>query len=101
MRGIDYRCGVDSSITLILAQSFDSKRDALQGLGRVGRFGDGCKRYLLNNVPLVDTDKALLYASIQSKFVNTQGKQQTKLKPLTKFSAHMKQPTILTKDALK
>ena len=53
MRGIDYRSnGV--AMHLIIAKSFDTERDALQGLNRVGRFGDSCIRTLFSDVSLVD-----------------------------------------------
>lgn len=56
MRGIDYRCGSNSSIALFIAASFENQREAVQGLSRVGRFGDGCARYLVAGVPLIDKD---------------------------------------------
>lgn len=43
MRGLDYRSD-DIPITLVVAKSFDNKREAAQGLSRVGRFGDACNR---------------------------------------------------------
>lgn len=53
MRGIDYR-SVSVPINLIISKSFDTERDALQGLNRVGRFGDSCTRTLFVDVPLTD-----------------------------------------------
>jgi hypothetical protein len=39
IRGFDYRVK-DIGITLVLAKSFAFDREAIQGLNRVGRFGD-------------------------------------------------------------
>ena len=52
MRGLDYRS--QKGITLILAASFANQRQAMQGLNRVGRFGDHCERIALQDVPLID-----------------------------------------------
>ena len=58
MRGFDYR--VDSSfsqgIALVIAKSFAYEREAIQGLNRVGRYGDQCKRIIIDSVPLIDKD---------------------------------------------
>jgi hypothetical protein len=43
MRGLDYRSAA-VPMHLIIAKSFDTERGALQGLNRVGRFGDRCVR---------------------------------------------------------
>lgn len=40
MRGYDFRA--NGGISLLIAKSFSNMRDAQQGLGRVGRFGDPC-----------------------------------------------------------
>ncbi len=56
MRGYDFRAK-ETGITLIIAQSFSSERDAQQGLGRVGRFGESSTRIKLKNIQLVDDDK--------------------------------------------
>ena len=55
MRGVDYRSsGVP--IALILTKPFENKRSLLQGLTRVGRFGDTCEssRGLLDAAFVVD-----------------------------------------------
>jgi hypothetical protein len=57
MRGFDYR----GNITLVIADSFDNERDAIQGLNRVGRFGDECKRITFDYIPLIHTDNAFSY----------------------------------------
>jgi len=43
MRGIDYRAP-NLGIALVLCKSFNNRREVQQGLGRVGRNGDPCKR---------------------------------------------------------
>ena len=53
MRGFDYRAQT-KGITLVLAAPFANQREAMQGLNRVGRFGDPCKRVILRNTSLVD-----------------------------------------------
>jgi hypothetical protein len=45
MRGFDYRAKT-TGIALVLAKSFRHEREAIQGLNRVGRNGDECKRIL-------------------------------------------------------
>ena len=48
MRGFDYRsnCGIE----LLIATQFIHERAYEQGLGRVGRNGNKCKRYLLQDM---------------------------------------------------
>lgn len=53
MRGVDYRSD-SRGLVLLVAKSFTSKRDAEQGLARVGRFGDVCVRYKVKGCDLVD-----------------------------------------------
>lgn len=43
MRGIDYR-SKSNPMFLVIAQQFPCIREALQGIARVGRFGDPCRR---------------------------------------------------------
>jgi len=62
MRGIDYRCQ-KTEITLVIAQAFENIREAMQGLSRVGRFGDSCKRVRFADVSLIDSRKELLYTA--------------------------------------
>jgi hypothetical protein len=68
MRGFDYR-GKDIGITLLLAKSFAFEREAIQGLNRVGRFGDQCKRIMLASVPLIDETQARVYSSFLTSFM--------------------------------
>ena len=51
MRGVDYRSDIQG-IVLVVDKSFETRRDALQGLTRVGRFGDECVRILVKEVEL-------------------------------------------------
>ena len=43
MRGIDYRSKTNP-LFLVVAQQFPCTREALQGVARVGRFGDPCRK---------------------------------------------------------
>jgi hypothetical protein len=63
MRGFDYRSPTNG-ITLIIAASFEHQRQATQGLNRVGRFGDPCKRLILKDVVLVDEAKERTYQAV-------------------------------------
>jgi len=54
MRGIDYRCE-RATIALVIAKTFSCTVEALQGMARVGRFKDQCKRIRFQNVAMVDT----------------------------------------------
>lgn len=57
MRGIDYR-SKSNNMYLVVAQQFSCAREALQGVARVGRFGDPCKRIKFADcVELVDKHK--------------------------------------------
>ena len=51
MRGVDYRSD-NSGIVLVIAKTFATRRDAMQGLMRVGRFGDECVRFIVQGVEL-------------------------------------------------
>ena len=53
MRGVDYRSD-GKGLLLVINKTFSTKRDAEQGLARVGRFGDVCVRFLVKGVELVD-----------------------------------------------
>ena len=60
MRGVDYRAP-KKGIHLLIMRSFEHTRAAMQGLGRVGRANDRCRRYLLADVKLVDYGLELRY----------------------------------------
>ena len=53
MRGLDFRAP-KLGMTLIVNKGFSSKRDMYQGMNRVGRFGDKCKRVKLGEFSVVD-----------------------------------------------
>ena len=55
MRGFDYRTSDRSGIALLLCHGFPTQRSLYQGLGRVGRFGDPCKRFVLKGIELVNS----------------------------------------------
>jgi hypothetical protein len=61
MRGVDYRVK-NASLTLLVAKSFSNPSEMMQGLCRVGRFGDICERFVLNNVQLYDKETAIAHA---------------------------------------
>jgi hypothetical protein len=63
MRGLDYRAPI-LGVTLILAASFANKREALQGLKRVGRFGDPSVVVSIEDIPLIDKEKESHYHTI-------------------------------------
>ena len=54
MRGVDYRSD-NRGIVLVIAKTFATRRDAMQGLMRVGRFGDECVRFVVQGVELFNT----------------------------------------------
>lgn len=62
MRGLDYRSSIDEIlISLVIAKSFENKREAIQGYYRVGRFGDKCYRVAFKDVELIDAKAELAY----------------------------------------
>lgn len=75
MRGFDYRAP-SKGITLILAAPFANQREAMQGLNRVGRFGDPCKRVILRGMPLVDPQQELLHNASLMQFLNQSQKNK-------------------------
>ena len=83
MRGFDYRSS--KGITEIIAKSFDTARAAMQGLGRVGRFGDPCLRVLVKGVDLVDVDTQITYKSGLMNFAANHKKTVVKVGPLKKL----------------
>ena len=54
MRGFDYRSADKKGIALILCLGFDTQRGYRQALGRVGRFGDPCRRFTLFDQEMVN-----------------------------------------------
>ena len=57
MRGFDYRSADGNGIALLLCLGFDTNRSYRQALGRVGRFGDPCKRFSLFDQEMVDKNQ--------------------------------------------
>lgn len=53
MRGLDYR-SQNAVLYLVVAKGFDCTREALQGVARVGRFGDRCMKIRFSDVELID-----------------------------------------------
>ena len=54
MRGIDYKCS--TGISLLIAKTLSNPRIYLQCLGRVGRWTDACKRYILTGIMKHETE---------------------------------------------
>ena len=79
MRGIDHRCQ-KSQMTLVVAQSFESKRESIQGMARVGRFGDSCKRVIFADVQLVDNSAELIYTAKLFQLLSQLEKKPIKMK---------------------
>lgn len=60
MRGVDLRAPM-KGVCLVIAKSFSCQRNADQGLMRVGRYGDPCRRLIWEQCALVDNkEEALL-----------------------------------------
>lgn len=68
MRGIDYR-SERVPMCLVIAQSFSCTREALQGVARVGRFGDPCKKVRFSDVPELVDKRQLQYTSKLMRYV--------------------------------
>ena len=54
MRGVDYRSGDGSGISLLLARDLPNQRAYVQALGRVGRYAETCKRFAQEGIQLVN-----------------------------------------------
>jgi len=83
MRGLDYR-SYSTKLSLVIAKSFESKREAIQGFNRVGRFGDSFTRVRFDDVEIIDKKKALAYTSKLFRFFTEmqKSKEHLKLKPV-------------------
>lgn len=79
MRGIDYRCE-RTTMHLVIAQPFSCTREALQGVARVGRFGDPCKRIIFHGTELVDRRQQLQYSARLMKYAATVKVQAKQIK---------------------
>ena len=49
-RGIDFRAATEDGISLLITCPVNSDRALVQLLGRVGRYGQRCSRFLLDTV---------------------------------------------------
>lgn len=82
MRGIDYRCKM-LKLTLVIAQSFDNKRDATQAFNRVGRFGDSYCRVRFDDVDIINKKKEVAQLVKHTMLVGKLGKPDVaKLQPI-------------------
>jgi hypothetical protein len=80
MRGIDYRSRTNV-LHLVVAQKFSSTREALQGVARVGRFGDPCKKIKFSDCQnIVDMSLEAKYHAELLEFV-AQLKKKVKVNP--------------------
>ena len=55
MRGTDFRAPT-TGLALVMDRGLESERDVQQALGRVGRFGEKCRRLAVTDVNLIDPD---------------------------------------------
>ena len=80
MRGTDFRSRI--GITLVICKPFTNEREVGQALGRVGRFGDPCKRYRSRAVDQLfehASDVSSLTSLIRfSQSLSTKARTQTK-----------------------
>lgn len=81
MRGLDYRSR-KVPMHLVIAKSFSTERDAMQGLNRVGRFGDPCSRICFTDVPLIDKAAALRARGRLAMVLAKMAKEQVAMNPV-------------------
>jgi hypothetical protein len=91
MRGLDYRCAT-APMHLIIAKSFDTERGALQGLNRVGRFGDQCVRIRFTGTDLINKRNALLNIGALSQMLGKLAKTHVAMKPVAVKKIQTKAP---------
>jgi hypothetical protein len=91
MRGLDYRSTEDEGIALFITKNFPSRRTFKQALGRVGRFDEPCKRYMLPSLEDgVDFAKRMQFTGLlngiaeKAKKKNAQKKREKKAEMKTK-----------------
>lgn len=70
MRGIDYRCE-KFTMTEVIAKSFSCTVEARQGLDRVGRFNDPCKRIRFQDVEMVDEKQEMATIAKLFEYIST------------------------------
>jgi hypothetical protein len=67
MRGFDYRTECEMGIALLIMRPFESHRAFHQALGRVGRYGQPCKRFLLEGLtPVPEAARLALIGHINN-----------------------------------
>ena len=73
MRGFDYRKADHAKgVALIICKRLDTKRDLFQACGRVGRYGENCRRYLdtaLDGNPIDEVKQTQLNNTLYSLMV--------------------------------
>ena len=89
MRGVDYRA-TQFGLNLLIAAPFENSREAMQGLCRVGRFGDRCERYILKGVELIDEERNNMYLKKLFKFTGDNQLQNCCLKPIPELNVKSK-----------
>lgn len=73
----------------------------MQGLNRVGRFGDQCKRYITKDTSLIDAEKELQYHASLMKFLSTNQKNKVvvaKLPPIQQEERKKKEPATTSRN---
>ena len=64
MRGVDLRAPM-KGVTLVIAKSFSCQRNADQGLMRVGRYGDPCRKLIWEQTALInENEQAALHKKL-------------------------------------
>ena len=94
MRGVDYRSAATTGIDLLLARDFPHTRAYIQGLGRVGRFGQPSERFttsIYENQLINKAEELALNAAIGHKL--DQSKQQQKQQKTLDFFVQEKSKT--------
>lgn len=73
-----------TKLSLVIAKSFENKREAIQGFNRVGRFGDSFTRVRFIDVEIIDKKTALAYTAKLFRFFAEmqKSKEHLKLKPV-------------------
>jgi hypothetical protein len=74
MRGLDYRAP-SNGIALLIAASFENRREAMQGLSRVGRYSDPCERIGFVGTPLISESLETAYFGRLGKFIAAHSKK--------------------------
>lgn len=94
MRGLDYRSHT-TKLSLVIAKSFENKREAIQGFNRVGRFGDSFTRVRFNDTEIIDKKMSLAYTAKLFKFY---AEMQKKKEHLVLKQVVVKKAKLVTTD---